>query len=344
LISDIFKEEEGFRNEIITYKKKDIELHNLITKIGTGKEKIVLTGHFDTVPIGEPNQWKYDPFSAKIEEGKLFGRGSADMKGGITTLIGILKSLKENPEFLEKYTLVFLGTADEEAGMTGALTAFRKGVMKDVILLIVAEPTNMNIGIAEKGLLWANITITGKSAHSSMPYEGINSIEGALNLIPKLNKVLGVKTNEVLGKSTLNLSKIEGGTVINVVPEKTTLQVDYRLVPEQDKTKLIEDLKNIKISPCSLDIKITHTLPAIQTDVAHPFIQNLKQLNESEIIGLPYATDAAMLIKEKNPVPFVIFGPGNPELAHKVDECIDIEDIFKATRLLTKTLLQTYLE
>lgn len=344
LIEEVFDEAEGFKNEIITYNKKDVELSNLVTKIGSGKERIILSGHFDVVPVGDIKNWKYPPFSAEIVEGKLFGRGSSDMKGGLTMLIGTMMKLKENPKFLEKNTLVFLGSADEEAGMTGSYVCLRKGVMKNAKLLIVGEPTNLNLGIAEKGLLWAVIEVYGKTAHSSTPHLGINSIEGALKLIPHLYKCLGVKENNVLGKSTLNIAKIKGGDTINIVPDKTTLEVDYRLIPEQELGNLSKSLKSIEIPPYNLEIKITHTLPALQTKTTHPFIQNLLEFSKSKVIGLPYATDAAALLKPKNSVPFVIYGPGDPAVVHKENEYVKIDDVYKATEFLTKALLQTYVK
>jgi len=343
LVSQVFKEENGFQNEILSYKKKDVELQNLVTSIGSGNRKIILSGHFDVVPVGDLNQWTYPPFSAEIVDGKLYGRGSADMKAGLTMLIGTIMNLKENSQFLEKYTLVFLGTADEEAGMTGAVTCVRKGVMKNSELLIIAEPTSMNIGIAEKGLVWVSLDISGKSAHASTPHEGINSIECALKIIPHLYSCLEDKSNDILGPSTINIGKIEGGTVINVVPGKTTIRADYRLIPEQSTDILIKKLRNIDISPCSLEVRITHTLPALQTEVNHPFLQNLKKINQSNFVGLPYATDAAILINPTNPVPFVIYGPGNPKVVHKENEFVKLADLFRSTELLTKAILQTYL-
>jgi len=342
LISEVFKEEEGFHNEIIPYKKKDVELKNLISTIGSGEKKIILSGHLDVVPAGDHKKWKYPPFSAEIVDGKLYGRGSSDMKAGLTMLIGTMLNLKEEFQLLEEYTFVFLGSADEEAGMTGAYTCFRKGIMKNAILLIVGEPTNMNIGIAEKGLLWIHLEIQGKSAHSSTPNLGINSIEGALKLIPLLYSCLDEKENKVLGKSTLNIGKIEGGNAINIVPDKTILTADYRLIPEQDLGKLIRNLKNIQISPCTLETKVSHTLPALQADLNHPFIQNLWKYNKPKIIGFPYATDAAVFIQPKKPVPFVIFGPGDPSNIHKIDEFVELEQVFQATEYLTNALLQTY--
>ena len=342
LIAEVFKIDQGFYNQVIVSMKNGVELHNLVTTIGNGKEKIVLTGHFDVVPAGDPAQWKYPPFSAQIENGRLYGRGSADMKGGIASLIGVIKTLSEIPDFLEKYTLAFVGTADEEAGMAGSVTLSKQGVMDDSILLIIAEPTDLKIGIGEKGLLWVKLKIMGKSAHGSTPNEGINAIEGALKIIPQLYDCLEEKNNVILGKSTLNIGKINGGTAINIVPGQAILDLDYRIIPEQDHTSLIDNLKNLQKHNFSIDIEILNELTALQTDENHPFIQNLKNISKGEVLGLSYATDAAHLINADNPIPFVIFGPGDPNNIHKINEFIELEQIFQAIEYLTNALLQTY--
>ena len=342
LITDVFKEEEGFQNEIITHVKNNIKLHNLITKIGSGKKKIILSGHFDVVPVGDSSKWDYPPFSARIIDGKLYGRGSTDMKGGIVSLIGTLKSLSGERDFLENYELIFLGTADEEAGMSGSLTLTNKGIINDAIMLIIGEPTNLSLGIAEKGLLWVKLKIYGRAAHGSMPEEGINAIKGALKIIPQLKNCLHDITNPILGSSSINIGKIKGGNKINVVPDYTDIEVDFRIIPEQDVGILINNLKKIDIEPFKMDIEILNKLPALQSDSSHPFILNLKKLSNTELIGLPYATDAAKFITLKNPVPFVIYGPGNPNDVHKINESISLDQIFLATEFLTNALLETY--
>ncbi|MHA2006007.1 MAG: M20 family metallopeptidase [Promethearchaeota archaeon] len=344
LISEVFKEKEGFENEVVVHMKKNVKLHNLVSRIGSGKKKIILSGHFDVVPVGDTSKWTHPPFSAKIVGDKIYGRGSADMKGGLTSLIGVLKNLSKNERFLEKYELVFLGTADEESGMSGSLTLKNKGIMDNAILLIIAEPTNLNIGIAEKGLLWIRFKIQGKSVHGSTPEQGINAIEGALNLIPKLYNCLEDKTNQILGSSTLNVGLVKGGTKINIVPDYSELDIDFRLIPEQSLESLINKLRQIKSDPCSLKVEILNNQPSVQTDHNHIFIKKLANISGSELIGLPYATDASNFIDPSNPVPFVIFGPGDPENAHKVNESIEIEQVFQSIEILTETLLETYLK
>lgn len=343
LITEVFKEEEGFHNELVTHLKNKIKLHNLITRIGSGKKKIILSGHFDVVPVGDSSKWDYPPFSARIIDDKLYGRGSADMKGGIVSLIGTLKSLSREKKFLENYELIFLGTADEEAGMSGSLTLTNKGIINDAILLIIGEPTGLNIGIAEKGVLWVKLKLYGRAAHGSMPEEGINAIEGALKIIPKLGKCLRDFNNPVLGSSSINIGKIKGGNKINVVPDYTELEIDFRIIPEQNVGDLINSLKMIDPEPFKMDIEILNNLPALQSDSKHPFIRNLKRISNMELIGLPYATDLAKFITTDNPVPFVIYGPGNPNDVHKINESISLNQIFLATESLTDALLETYL-
>ena len=346
LISNVFKEEEGYQNQIVTNKKDGVVLHNLISRIGHGKDVIIFSGHFDVIPVGDTTQWKYPPFSAIVKDGSLYGRGSADMKGGIVFLIGVLKILSKIPKFLEQYTLMFLGTADEEKGMVGSSSLANQGFMKDAILLIVAEPTNLKIGIGQKGLIWVELNIVGKAAHGSMPEEGINAIEKMMKIIPYLYEILEEKQNAVLGKSTLNVGKIFGGTAINIVPEHATINLDYRLIPEQDQIELVKNLRNIRIDGLPVDLQIIKQLPALFTDPNHFFVQNLLNISKQELIGLPYATDAANLAYFGNTdskIPFVIYGPGNPVNIHKTNEFIELEQIFEAIEHLTEAILKSYL-
>ncbi|MFW9879055.1 MAG: M20 family metallopeptidase [Candidatus Thorarchaeota archaeon] len=343
LRSKIFYEKEGFTIEVITHKKNNIMLHNIITRIGTGNNKIILSGHLDVVPIGDISNWNYPPFSAKLFNGRLYGRGSADMKGGLTSLIGVLKTLAKNTSFLKKYELIFLGTADEEAGMSGSLTLQKIGIIDGADLLIIGEPTNLNVGIAEKGLLWTTLKIYGKSAHGSTPEQGVNAIEGSLNILPQLHTCLDNKKNPILGYSTLNVGKIRGGTKINIVPDYVELEVDFRLIPEQNHLSVINKLTEINLETCKIDVKITNNLPALETDPNHPFIKNLQKISQSERIGLSYATDAAKLIITENPIPFMIYGPGNPNDVHKINESISFDQVYKATENLSVALLKTYL-
>lgn len=342
IISNILTEETGYRNEIISYIKNGVKLHNLVSKIGEGNSKIVFLGHFDVVPSGTNSSWTFPPYSAKIKDGYLYGRGSADMKGGLVSLLYTMKNISKIPNLLKKYTFVFAGTADEEQGMTGSLELKKRGITKDVSFIIVAEPTKMKIGIAEKGLLWIALKIKGKPAHGSMPHKGVNAIECALNIIPQIHKSIVPMDNKILGKSTVNIGKINGGSVINIVPELVKLELDFRLVPEENPEEVILKLEQFNMGSCALELEKLKNLPSLQTDANHPLIKNLLKMVNTEFIGLPYATDAANLIDPKDPIPFIIFGPGDPKIIHGYDERVKIKDVCNATKFLTRALISTY--
>jgi succinyl-diaminopimelate desuccinylase len=339
LTSEVLIEDQGFENKIITHNKNGNTLHNLVSKIGIGDTKIILSGHFDVVPVGNLDEWTVDPFSGKISGKYMYGRGSADMKSGLVALLTTIKTLSQIPKFLDKCTLIFAGTSDEESGMTGAQKLYEMGVMNDVSLLIVAEPTKLKVGVAEKGLLWLSVTFKGKSAHGSMPHEGVNAIEKAMRFLQKIKESIGKNQNPILGKSTVNIGTIKGGTSINIVADKALIELDYRLVPEDNSDNIIVKLREID-EDC--EVKIIKTLPALESNKEHPFIKNLKNVAKTEFIGLPYATDAAELIKYDSRVPFVIFGPGDPVHIHKNDERVNVDDVFTATKILIDTILMTY--
>jgi succinyl-diaminopimelate desuccinylase len=339
LTSEVLTEEQGFENNVIAYKKNGNTLHNLVSKIGNGETKIIFSGHFDVVPVGNLDDWTVDPFSGKVIENFVYGRGSADMKSGIVALLTAIKSLSQVPSFLDNCTLIFAGTSDEELGMTGAQKLHQMGIMNDASLLIVAEPTKLKIGVAEKGLLWLSATFKGKSAHGSMPHKGVNAIEKAMRFLPNIKECIGKNYNPILGNSTVNIGTIRGGTSINIVADKVTIELDFRLVPEDNSDIIIANLKEID-KECI--IKSIKALPALESNIGHKFIKNLKNVAKTEFVGLPYATDAAELIKEGTKIPFVIFGPGNPAYIHKNDERVNIEDVFTATEILRDSIYMTY--
>jgi succinyl-diaminopimelate desuccinylase len=163
-----------------------------------------------------------------------------------------------------------------------------------------------------------------------------------VNIIPQLYHCLDPKENEILGKSTLNIGKIVGGTKINIVPDYSELEVDFRLIPEIQQDNLINKLKLLQSDFCNIEIDIMKDHPALQTDKDNLFIKNLKKLANTKFIGLPYATDAAYYVDPNKSIPFVIFGPGDPNIIHKTNEWVSLENVFKATELLTEAILQTF--
>ncbi|MFW9855232.1 MAG: M20 family metallopeptidase [Candidatus Thorarchaeota archaeon] len=342
---------EGITSECDFYDK---EKANIILSVGDASHSLVLTGHLDTVPIGERSNWTKDPTGAQELDGYIYGRGSADMKAGVAACLSAVREfhqLSENKDL--SYMVTFLGTSDEEIGLGGAKHALKRGIMNNADFLLVAEPTGLNVGIAEKAVLWMTIQARGRSAHGSTPEKGVNAIEAITDLFPMLRSALPKLRDPILGQSTLNIGVIQGGKSANVVPEYAELQCDYRLVPPinpRDFAKKIAD--HLKIEMQSSSAEFAHCVQQIMAPLSispdNEFVKEFIKINKSSgrtsIIGLNYGTDAAVLVGEaENPVPFVIYGPGDPQAIHIADERVAIAEVLEAERIILQFLKKTAL-
>ncbi|MEA2070996.1 MAG: M20 family metallopeptidase [Asgard group archaeon] len=338
----------GLKAEIVPMDNKRA---NVVASYGEGERDIVLSGHFDTVPAGDPKKWELPPLSGEIKNNKIYGRGSADMKGGVATLIAAMAGLKKAKIKLP-YRVLFLGTADEEVGMKGASHLQKKGYMDSALCLIITEATDLQVAIAEKGPYWIRINVEGKAARGSMPELGINAIEGACYGINHLKKILPSISHSLVGRSTINVGGIKGGVKTNIVPENCQVEIDIRLVPGVDVDKFDKEIKTLmenlsKEHPCTFSHEVIHSIPPLATNPSEPLVQNFLKnthliLNRKSFpIGVTYGTDAASLIPPRD-IPLVIFGAGNPNIIHKTNEYIDITDLVNASRIIAETIIDTY--
>ncbi|MFX0050371.1 MAG: M20 family metallopeptidase [Candidatus Hermodarchaeota archaeon] len=321
---------------------------NIILSLGESKKNIVICGHLDTVPIGDPKNWQHDPLGANEEDGYIWGRGSADMKGGIAACLAALKSLKNTADAKNlDYKIVFLGTSDEEIDFKGAKSAVDHNIMNNAEFLIIPEPTGLEVGIAEKGILWLVIRSIGKAAHGSTPEKGINAIEELTKLFPQLHAEVPTYYHKVLGQSTLNIGIITGGKSTNVVPEKAEIHCDFRLVPPINPfeyAKKIDRLirKHDKTSPARFKTEIKQKYEAVQSSKENKFVKLFLEIaNRKDVIGVNYATDAAVLITTPSKyVPFVLFGPGDPNAIHVANERVSVREVIEAESILLKFLMK----
>ncbi len=340
----------GFQSQIY---KLDDKRQNIVITFGKSERDIVLSGHLDTVPFGDKSQWKYPPLEVTEKDGKLFGRGTVDMKGGVASLIAVMDAISRSDVNLS-HRIVFAGTADEEVGMNGAFQLKEKGVMDNADCLIITEATDLKVGIAEKGPYWIRMNVKGKAAHGSMPEAGINAIDGACIGINKLKKILPDTKHDILGKSTLNVSMIKGGVTINVVPDECYVDCDFRLIPEDKHDELNGQIKTLllklsKENSCVFSHKVFHSLPALSTNPNESIIKgllkhsNLVTNTTSDPIGLTYGTDAAALVPPDN-IPFAIIGGGCPSVLHQANEYVYLSDLVKASKIILGGILDTYVK
>src|SRR5579884_185790 len=218
---------------------------NVIGRLrGTGTGHLVLTGHLDVVPPGE-QAWRHDPFGGEEEDGRLFGRGSADMKGGVAAMV-TAAGLLARDGFKPKADLIVATTAGEEAGMLGAKAMVERASLAGSAYLVVGEPTDLDVFIAEKGVLWVRVKAFGRTAHGSMPHLGANAISVLARLIPPLEEYpFTFDEHPLLGSPTFGANVIRGGNKTNVVPDYAEVELDLRTVPGQDHEDMIAKIRSM---------------------------------------------------------------------------------------------------
>jgi acetylornithine deacetylase len=307
---------------------------------GTGRGRsLMLNGHMDTVgTVG----MTVKPFTPSIVNGKLFGRGSCDMKGSIAAMIGAMAGLAASKKKLAG-DVMFTGVVDEEymsIGTSELIKRFRADAA------IVGEPTKMNIGVAHKGYAWLEVETVGKPAHGSMPDKRIDAIEKMALLINLLGSIRGkynLNRHPLLGVATIHTSKITGGSDWSTVPASCVLDLERRLLPGEDPQDPVEELRNV-IKECSRRDKslkatvrlIHHADPMQINDAPHISIlkKNLRGLGR--IVGVPYWTDGSILWNRAK-IPTCLFGPGDIAVAHGPAEHVRIEDVFRGARVYAET-------
>lgn len=303
----------------------------------------------DVVDVSDPTKWTYPPFAAKVVEGKMYGRGTTDMKGGLTALILAFIAIKEsNVSF--KGTLRFVANLGEEIGMYGSEQLVDEGYLDDVDAFIIAEPSSRQMIItSHKGSLQYEIISEGMAAHSSVPEQGINSISQAMDYINTSNHLFeqarGI-INPDLGETINVFTVINGGDQINSVPERTVIKANARIIPEFNNEQTLQLIEQSLVevnerSKGTLRLNILQNNLPVETPADSDLVHAIHQATGQKIPvqAMMGATDASNFARLKQPFDLAIFGPGDPSRAHAIDEYIEIEDylsfinIFEATAI-----------
>lgn len=334
---------------------------NLIVSMGHGDRILGLTGHMDTVNTGPLSDWKSDPLVLTDVEGKLFGRGTSDMKGGLVALIIALIEIKDEGIDLGGQ-IRLLATGGEEKGQLGSASLLGHQLISDLEALIVAEPSrlvNHQSGTStqfaifgQNGVLDFEVISKGKSAHSSMPDLGINAIDNLQEYMNQQKKyfdeMAGIN-DSVLGKIIPVNSIISGGEQINSVPAYAKLTTKVRTTTTVNSKRIITDLKNIiremnKFSDINLEFNVLRQLDPVVTSKDSPIIKLVsmygqeffkQKINLRTVAG---TTDAATFISENNRMDIVQIGPGN-DSSHMANEYIFQQDFLDYIDFIKKIII-----
>ncbi|KIS03400.1 ArgE/DapE family deacylase [Paucilactobacillus wasatchensis] len=329
---------------------------NFYAEIGNGNGKVIaFEGHQDVVGLVNKSAWKHDPFGAEIEDGKMYGRGTTDMKGGLAAeCIAMFELAASNATINGKIKL--LATVGEETSpenhMQGAQKFTEEGYLNDVEGLLIAEPSMGKINFANKGSITYKVLSKGKAAHSSMPWLGYNAITPLIDFYNEQQKYFATlhAENKYLGKTIPVMTKIEGGQQLNSVPDRAAIYAKVRTIPEESNETILQHIKTIiaqinQTDKAQLSLEILGDKIPVVSDPQNKFTQLVKQIAERELNqelkleGSAGGTDASEMIHGNPNMNIAVLGPGN-DSAHKIDEYVELDTFHKDITIYKKLVLQ----
>jgi acetylornithine deacetylase/succinyl-diaminopimelate desuccinylase len=309
-----------------------------------GGPSLAWNGHLDVVPAGTLDTWSHDPWAGEIDaDGALVGRGAADMKGAIAGAISAASALRRAAIPLTG-TLVFHLAADEElAGLHGTKVLWERGLLTQDAA-IVGEPSELHVGLAERGGAWFTATAYGRAAHGSQPHRGVNAITSMARFLLRLPDVLPDLEHPLVGRPTVNASLISGGSAPNVVPDRCEVDIDRRIVPgetdpDEVRAPFLEVIDALREEHPEVDIDValrewTDAAEAPRdSEIARIATDAVAAVTGARprLVGFTGITDARFYINEAK-IPTVICGPGSLSVAHTADESVPVDELVAGAR------------
>lgn len=325
----------GVRAEVLPYEGKRANLVARLPGSG-GRPALIFSAHLDTVPAGEV-PWKFPPFSGTLHEGKIYGRGAADMKGGLAAMAEAAVILARSG-YPRRGDLIVAFTYDETFGLRGARRLVEEGWLRGAGAVLVSEPSTLDVFIAEKGALWLRCRARGKTAHTSMPHLGENAIFAMARFLHKLEERfhLGTARHPLLGEPTFTVGTIRGGVAINVVPDSCEAQVDIRLLPGQDHRQVVRQVE--ELAGDGVEVEVLDWKEPVESDPGAEIVRLSLQAVE-EVTGQPrapqgvaYYTDGTVIAHGLG-IPMVIIGPADTGMTHQPNEYVEVARLVQAVKI-----------
>ena len=327
-------------------------LGNVLARLGSRGPVIAFDGHLDTVDVGQRSRWNSDPFSGEVKGGRVFGRGSADQKGGLSAMVTALRIIKELSDDLP-FTLFFIGSIQEENcdGLCWQYMINEDRIVPDIVIL--TEPTDGKINRGQRGRMEMEITVEGISCHGSAPERGENAIYKILPILSALQKLNDkLPVDPFLGRGSLTATRIRSGAPsLNAVPDMASVYIDRRLTAgELWDTALSQVESLLEVQAASARVQIPtfetpswrgttyptlKTYPAWALDEKHHLIEYAGRCYNGlfgagpEIGKWSFSTNG-VATKGMFDIPTFGFGPGEEKMAHAANESIAIDDVIRA--------------
>lgn len=311
----------------------------VVARVGAGHPTIVLNGHTDVVPAGDRSKWDYDPYGAEVVDGKLYGRGSADMKAGLAIAMLAAVDLRDDLESGDlSGSIVVQAAAGEERTEPGTKTLIERGYHYDADYAIVLEPKTMRTSTCQKGLVWYEITVEGEPAHAGRADEGVNAIQLArpiLDALSRYDERVREEVHELVGKASATITQFDAGTMHNVVPERATITLDRRFLPGTTSADIDEEIDAVLA-----EVEDEHGVEATWRRIGatesaeidpHSRLPETVRRHSHEIAGVsldPWGTkasDDARHFVNIADVETITWGPAAADEAHTFNEHVDLE-------------------
>ena len=323
---------------------------SIVARVGDGTgPRLAWNGHLDVVPAGDPSTWSHPPFGAEVVDGRLVGRGAADMKGPVASALAAVAAIRRTGVAMTGTLDLHLAADEELTGLQGTKVLLERGFL-DQDAAIVGEPTDLQLGLAERGGAWVTATAKGRSAHGSKPHLGVSAITSMARFLLRIEEVLPNLEHPLVGRPTVNAALIQGGSAPNVVADRCVVDVDRRLIPgESAREEVLAPFERVAAAIAAehpevdLSFALREWTDAAETDPASTIAVLCRTAlrdegREPADLGFTGITDARFYINDVR-IPTVILGPGSLDVAHTADESVAVEDLVAAARVYTRVFL-----
>jgi succinyl-diaminopimelate desuccinylase len=309
---------------------------------------LAFEGHTDVVTEGDPDRWSVDPYGGEIRDGRLYGRGAADMKSGVAAMLHGVRALQKAGPFPGRVLVCAL--VDEEGLMLGAKHFARTELAREVDGAIVCEPEEGEICTSAKGAVRIRVDLRGAMAHGAMPRHGRNPLPAVGRLLVALADLQATlqeahPPHEHLGAVYVTPTVSRAGSLdqINVIPGRACVAVDVRTIPGVDHAALVERVRVLAAEAGAPDgvetgVTVVDDRPCVEIAADHPLVTALAGAHEAVVGeparfgGVPGATDGTILTRDAG-IPTVVYGPGGKWIAHQADEYVEVADIVRCAHV-----------
>ena len=333
------------------------KMGNTVGRIGDGPKVIVYDSHIDTVGVGDPDEWAWDPFAGKVEDGRLYARGACDEKGSTPGMVYGL-AIARDLGLLDGYTVYYFGNMEEWCDGIGPNAFVEADPQVRPDFVVIGEPTRMQVYRGHKGRIELKITATGRSAHAATHYLGDNAVYKMMVVILEIRELdrrmrFGLGRHPLLGHASIAVTDVSARTAsLNAVPDQFAIYLDRRITLSETHDEVVAQIRGLIAdymqheivveellydtpSYTGLVLPVTKYFPAWALEDTHPLVQAGQQTvqelwGEARPLGTWDFSTNGTYWAGKAQIPAIGFGPGDEVTAHTMNENVPLDDVVRA--------------